>query len=171
MNSIENMEIILEKEIERKRMPKRSNVTKLKKDLREVMKHHGMQSKHISHAIKHLDGAGFFDFIKKAVGAVKKGISFYNENKDAIHGAIGKAKDVVGKAKSAYEGYKEDGLRGAIKKVAGGSKSGGRLRAKRAGGSKSGGARNPSAWVSKCKAYAKEHDCSYKEAMMRLGKH
>lgn len=152
------MEVILQKEMKLRRAPKKRapvkkhNITQLKKELRQVMMKHGMKSTHASHAIKHLHGAGFFDFIKKAVGAVKKGIGFYNEHKDAIHGAIGKAKEVYGKAKDAYEGYKEDGLRGAFKKVAGGSKS---------GGGKSGGRRlrkkgvaRSSPWITKCKEYA-----------------
>lgn len=168
------MEIILEKEVERKKAPRKSNVTQLKKDLRAIMKHHGMHSKHITQAINHLEGGGFFDFIKKAVGAVKKGISFYNENKDAIHGAVGKVKDAVGKAKDVYEGYKEDGLRGALKKVTGGSKSGGAKRLRRTGGSKSGGSKSGGAkkqaspWITKCKEYAKQHNCCYKQAMQAL---
>jgi hypothetical protein len=72
------------------------------------MRKHGIPAKHAKEAIKMIHGAGFFDFIRK-VG--KKAIDFYGKHKDTIH-KVGR--QVIKHAPKAIEGYKKNGLRGAV---------------------------------------------------------
>ena len=121
---------------------------KLKKDIQAVLRQHKV--KNMRKHINHMDGSGLFDSI---VGAVSKGVKFYNDNKDTIHKV---AKLAVEHAPKAIELYK---------KVKGGARS---------AGARSAGKRTlpPAlkAWQEKCKEYAKKHNCSYREAMMKLKK-
>lgn len=41
-------------------------ITKAKKEIREVMRKHGISAKHVAHGIKLMDGAGIFDVLKKS---------------------------------------------------------------------------------------------------------
>ena len=133
---------------------------KLKEDLHLVMRHHGMSAAHSKHGIKMMEGAGLFDSL---ISAVKKGVSLYNEHKDTIHKVANAVVKHAPKAIKAYKGFKEDGVRGAVASALGGARSAG---ARSAGAKKRTLPKAAGAWVEKCKKYAAEHKCSYKEAMI-----
>ena len=138
----------------------------LKKDIQAVLRHHKV--KNMRHHMKHMAGSGIFDSI---VGAVNKGVEFYNKNKDTIHKAVDLG---VKHAPKALD---------LLKKIKGGKRTAGRrvgrprlsevvLGGIRSGGIRSGGKRKlPEAlgqWIKDVKEYQGKHGCSYKEAMKAL---
>ena len=154
------MEIIFEKIAKKHTKPhskKARKNTPLKREIQEVLRRHKV--KNMRHHLKHMEGSGLFDSI---VGAVSKGVKFYNDHKETIHKV---ANAVVKHAPKALELYK---------KVRGGARSAGA----RSAGSESNLAERgkrvlPPAlkeWHTKCKEYASQHGCTYKEAMTALKK-
>jgi len=148
----------------------------LKREIQAVLRKHKV--KNMRHHLKHMEGSGLFDTLlnigKKAVEYGKKGFDLYNKHKDTIHKVVDfgvkhapKVIDVIKKIKSREpvveieEGGKRKLRRVSVKRVAGSRPLGGR---------KVGGKRKASSWVEECKKYAKKHDCSYKQAMIELGK-
>ncbi len=147
---------------------KKTKIAHLRDDLTDVMTKHGLPQHHIQDSLDVLEGAGLFDFLKKAVTIGKKAVGFYNDNKDTIH-------KVAKKAIGAYDGYKSGGIQGLVQgaiggAMAGGARSGGSVA--RAGGARSGGAKpaakRTSPWIEKCKKYARENGVTYGEAMKAL---
>ena len=107
--------------------------------------------------LQHLTGEG-----KKRKKRTKKmkGGNFI----DDLENGIGSYGNLVGKFVGDVTGapviYK------ALKKATGNGRSG----AGRSGAGKSGGAKKTSPWIERVKEYRKKHGCSYKEALIKLGK-
>lgn len=166
----------------------------LRDDLHKVMRLHGISAKHSKEAIKHIEGAGFFDIIKDVVS---KGTEFYRKHKDTIDKGVELAlehgpsiyKTLAGKGGSKIGGAPSIGGSfmtpdSVLEKRAEKMKRTGKSIAEVIkeeqifGGSKTGGAKHkkrtlPPAlkkWNEDVTRYQHQHGCTRKEAMIKLKK-
>ena len=147
----------------------------LKRDIQSVLRKHKVKGMRIH--LKHMEGSGLFDKVmkvgKKAVELGKKGYEFYNKNKDTIH----KVADAVAEHAPTVIDYIKKMREKKGGRSVGGRRVGGKHRSSSASEKKErlGGKRVlPPAlrkWQEECKAYAKKHGVTYRQAMTALKKH
>lgn len=126
---------------------KRASKAQLKRELHKLFRHHGMSVAHSKAGISHLEGAGFFDVLKKigstVANVVRKGVDLYGKHKDTIHKGIELAKEYAPQAIEAYKAIKGGGKKRRAPKALG-------------------------QWREKVMAYKARHGCTLKEAMQAL---
>lgn len=124
----------------------------LKSEIQEVLRRHKVKGmrKHMAH----MAGSGIFDIVtsvgKKAMEVGKKLYNIYDKNKEAIHKGIDFG---IKHAPKVID---------AIQKIKGGAQPIGGKRTLPPALKK---------WQEDCKAYAKKHSCTFKQAMSALKKH